>query len=104
MEYQITIEVSDYGHESENGERFLRAFMETHPKVGPAVAQNTDTGVLTIVFSFDVAEGTNPAEAAATVFTDGAHATGLPATRILSMHIDLVEEEDRTEDRQPILA
>lgn len=104
MEYQITVEVAEYGHEPEDGERFLSGFMETHPEVGPAVSQNTETGVLTILFSFEAAEVGDLAEEAATVFSDGAQATGLPATKVLSMHIDLVEDEDRTEDRAPVLA
>lgn len=106
MEYQLTFEVSQHGHDPENGERFLSAFMEMHPETGPAVMQNTETGTLTVMFSFVAEDFNDVAHRATAIFADGAAATGLPVTEVISAHIDLVRdsETETVEDREPVLA
>jgi hypothetical protein len=106
MEYRYTVEVTEYGFDPANGEKFLDALMETHPETGPAVSQNTETGVLTAVLSFDAPSVTDVAEHAIDLFTDGAALTGLPPTTVLSVLIELVREEDEspTEEREQVFA
>lgn len=105
MEYQLTFEVSEYGRDPENGERFLTAFMDAHPETGPVVMQNTETGVLTVMFSFDADDFTEVAKRASDIFVAGAESTGLPATKVISAHIDLVPdpEDQVADDREPVL-
>jgi len=105
MEYQVTVDVSDYGYEPENGERFLKGFMEAHSETGPVISQNTETGVLTVLFSFTPEAGSvdGPTQAAR-LFGHGAGMAGLPPTEVLSFHIDLIRDEEQSEAREAVLA
>jgi hypothetical protein len=104
MEYRVTIEIAEYGLVPENGERWLAAFMDAHPEVGPVVSQNTETGALAVTYSFDAPAWDEVATRAAEIFAESTNAAGLSATQVLSCHLELVPDEVTVEEREPVLA
>lgn len=104
MEYRVTIEIAEYGHDPENGERWLAAFMDAHPEVGPVVSQNTETGALAVTYSFDAPTWDEVATKGAEIFVESGDAAGLPPTQVLSCHLELVPDEETVEEREPVLA
>lgn len=104
MEYRVTIEIAEYGHDPENGERWLTAFMEAHPEVGPAVSQNTATGALAVTYSFESPSWEGVAFKAAEIFAESGNAAGFSASEVLSCHLELVPAEETADEREPVLA
>jgi hypothetical protein len=102
MEYRITIDISEYGHDPENGERFSRAFTQAHPEVGAVVAQNTETGVLSIVFTIEADDFVEVAPRASDIFMESVR--GFEPTQVLSAHYDLVSQDEEIDERAPALA
>jgi hypothetical protein len=88
-DYRIGITVAEHGYDLENGERFLDGFEEAHPEVGPSVSQNTADGTLRVTFSFDAEDAKDALAKAIDIFSEGAIASGLPATEILAYEISL---------------
>ena len=105
-EYRINVTVSQHGHDPDNGVAFLDGFMETHPEVGPSVSQNTADGTLSVTFALDAEEPNEAFEQAWPVFRDGANASGLEATEILSVNVSRVpvEEFETADAPEPVSA
>jgi hypothetical protein len=104
VEFELTVTVSDHGHDLENGERFAQGFTDTHPEVGAIVEQNVETGLLSVTFWFEAEDFREAAERGPTIFYDGATASGLEASTFVDAHVSVVQperEEEETRELQP---
>jgi len=98
--FRLRLIVAEYGHDPANGERFFDAFMATHPKAGPVVSQNTETGQLTVTIAVDASDITEAVERAIPIFSDGCNASGLPLTDVLDINATLIQADELDETRE----
>lgn len=101
MEHRLTITIDGHGESEESAERFLAGFEETHPEVGPVVAQNLVRQTLTVTFSLDVDDVDQAYELGRPVFRDGASASDLEPAPILSIEIEVVTADELEHELQP---
>jgi hypothetical protein len=95
--YRLMLTVSEYGHSPENGELLLDAFMTTHPEVGPVVAQNVETGSLSVTIAIAAADASEAVKEAIPIFLERLMKSDLaPANtlRISAAPITSEEQED----------
>ena len=98
VEFRLTVTIARHGHDLANGDRFLRGFTVTHPEVGAVADQNTQTGELSVTFSFDADGFTDAAQIGARIFQDGAKASGLEPTELVDACFSVVTPERDEED------
>ncbi len=104
MEFELTVTVSNHGHDLENGERFAQGFTDTHPEVGAIVEQNVETGLLAVTFWFEAEDCPEAAERGAQIFQEGATASGLEASEFVGANVSVVQpdqEEKEARELQP---
>jgi hypothetical protein len=100
VEFRVTVTVSQHGHDLENGERFLEGFVATHPETGPVVDQNTETGHLSITYSFEAEDFAEAARLGSDIFLEGATASGLQASDFVGAHIGPVPADELVDERE----
>jgi hypothetical protein len=93
-EHRIHVTIPEYGYDLDNGDRFVDAFMRTHPEIGPSVSQNIVTGTLSVTFSLDAEDANEAFHLARRAFEDGASATGLEPTKMVAVEVSLVPAEE----------
>jgi hypothetical protein len=96
----MTVTVADHGRDLNNGEQFLDGFVSTHPETGPVVDQNTETGHLSITYSFDADELRDAWQLGGQIFVDGANASGLEPTDFIGSRLDPVGADELIDDRE----
>lgn len=101
MEVRLRFTIAEHGYEPENGERFMAGFMTVCPEGGPSVTQNTKDGTLTITFAFDAADAKEAIAKGIDIFTEGANASGLPATDVLDVEASVVTDAFESRELQP---
>jgi hypothetical protein len=96
----MTVTVSQHGRDLANGELFLDGFVRTHPETGPVVDQNTETGHLSITYTFDAEDFADAARKAGDIFLDGANASGLEPSDFVGAHFEPAEADEPVDDRE----
>jgi hypothetical protein len=101
--FRLRLSISDLGRDSENGERLLEAFMETHPEAGPVVSQNVQTGRLDVTIAVDGADITEALGKGVPIFIDGLGASKLPPSDVVDISASLIpaDQLDKTPALQP---
>jgi hypothetical protein len=101
VEFELTVTVTDHGHDLENGERFAQGFKNTHPEVGAIVEQSIETRLLSVTFWFEAEDFPEAAERGAQIFTEGATASGLKASEFVGAKVSAVQpEQEEREARE----
>lgn len=100
MFFRLRVTIAEHGFDEDHAEQFLEGFVQMHPEVGPVVSQNTETGALTAIFSFD-AEGLDEAiKHAVRVFRDGAEASGLTPVDVIDVQASVIPVEEQADAHQ----
>lgn len=103
MEFEATVTITEYGTDPKTGVAFAAAFASTHADVGAVVDQNTENGELSITFSYDADDLIAATARAWEIFAEGAAATGLPPTKLVSAHFAAVRVEQPVVARRRVL-
>ena len=98
--FRLRLIMSDHGRDPDNGERFLEAFMKTHPEVGPVVSQNTETGRLVVTIAVDATGITDAVEKGVPIFIDGLDASGLTPSDVLDISVSSIPADELDEAKQ----
>ena len=98
--FRLRLILSDFGRDPANGERFLEAFMKTHPEVGPAVSQNVRTGQLVVTIAVDGTDITNAVGKGVPIFIDGLEESKLPPSDVLDISASLIPADELDESRE----
>jgi hypothetical protein len=98
--FRLRLCISDFGRDPENGERFLAAFMRTHPEVGPVVSQNTQTGRLVVTIALDATGITDAVEKGVPIFVEGLDASELTPSGVLDISVSSIPADELDEARQ----
>jgi hypothetical protein len=100
MDYEITFTISEHGRDPEAGARFLEGFLSTHPETDPVVEQNLETGELSVSITVSADDPYVAVDAARPILVEGADASGLAVTDIVSMlveHVGVAEPRELVE-------
>jgi hypothetical protein len=92
--FRLRLSMSDYGRDPENGERFLEAFMKTHPEVGPVVSQNVQTGQLVVTIALEARDVTDAVGRGVPIFVEGLEASELPPSDVLDISAALIRADE----------
>jgi hypothetical protein len=98
VEVRVTVTVARHGLDAESGEKFLHGFITTHPEVGPVVDQNTETGEMSVTYSFEADDFSTAAKLGSEVFEDGANASGLEPTELINADFSVVDEHELADE------
>ena len=101
--FRLRLSMSELGRDPENGERFLEAFVKTHPEVGPVVSQNVQTGRLVVTIAVQGTDITDAVGKGLPIFVDGLQLSKLPPSDVLEISASLIptDEFDETRELQP---
>jgi hypothetical protein len=100
-EHRIEITIPAYGHDPDNGPRFLESFMRLHPEVGPSVSQNTTSGTLSVTFSLDADDANEAFDLARPIFNESASGTGLMPRKVINVEVSLIPAEEYEDIEEP---
>ena len=98
--FRLRLILSDFGRDPANGERFLEAFMKTHPEVGPVVSQNVRTGQLVVTIAVDGTDITDAVGKGVPIFIDGLDESKLPPSDVLDISASLIPADELDESRE----
>jgi hypothetical protein len=98
--FRLRLILSDSGRDPANGERFLEAFMKTHPEVGPVVSQNVRTGQLVVTIAVDGTDITDAVRKGVPIFIDGLDESKLPPSDVLDISASLIPADELDESRE----
>ena len=98
--FRLRLIMSDHGRDPKNGERFLEAFMKTHPEVGPVVSQNVQTGRLVITIALEGRDITDAVGRGVSIFVEGLQASKLPPSDVLDISASLIPADELDESRE----
>ena len=101
--FRLRLSMSELGRDPGNGERFLEAFVKTHPEVGPVVSQNVQTGRLVVTIAVQGTDITDAVGKGLPIFVDGLQSSKLPPSDVLEISASLIptDELDETRELQP---
>jgi hypothetical protein len=103
LEYRLTMTIAEHGFSDEAAERCLDALLALHPETGPVVAQNTDSGHLTITIALDATDPWAATNLGAGILADSLTQAEVPVTPVLDLCVSAVDREDSTEDVRELI-
>ena len=98
--FRLRLSISDLGRDVANGEHLLEAFMNTHPKAGPVVSQNVQTGRLVVTIAVDGIDITEALAKGVPIFVDGLRASKLVPPDVLDVSASLIPADELDEARE----
>lgn len=100
--YRLRMTLAGYGRDEDYAERFLEAFVATHPEAGPVVSQNTARDTLSVVIAVEAADPDEAWERGRRVFVEGGEASGLEPPEGVEFSVTKVAEDETAdfEDRE----
>jgi len=107
-EYRITFTLIGMGRllDADDADAYLDGFVTTHPGAGPVTSLHIPTGRLGITIGLEAANESKAFDAARPLFIDGAVESGVPASDIdiIRVEVDKVVDLDEVESDERELA